>query len=139
MPLRATDFRGQEGPIPGWSVDSVLHALRIRRRRFLDSRRDARLRVEIDAELNGVLCRLEDISVGGARVSLQAAAAPVVGDAVRLVFTLASCGHSLDGAVRHASNDGLLVHLGIIFTEDQVEAIELLASSIGGLEGAQAS
>ena len=96
-----------------------MHALRIRRRRFIDSRKDARLRGEIDAELNVVLCRLEDISVGGARVMLQPAAAPAVGDAVRLVFTLTNCGHSLDGAVRHALNDGALVRLGITFTDDQ--------------------
>ena len=70
---------------------------------------------------------------------LQPADAPAVGDAVRLVFTLANCGHSLDGAVRHALNDGALVRLGITFTDDQAEAIELLASSIDGLEAAQAS
>lgn len=110
-----------------------------RRRPFNDWRRDPRYRVELEAELDGVECSLEDISVGGARVVIRQGAAPKIGDPVRLVFTLGGCGHSIGGVVLRANHNGLSSQLGIAFAGDQQEAIDLLASSLTDLDAAQAS
>ena len=105
----------------------------------MDWRRDPRYSIEVDAELNGAQCSIEDISVGGARVAIQRALAPEVGDSVRIAFTLAGCGHSLSGVVRRVSEDGLTSQIGIAFAGEQHEAIELLASSLDDFGAAQAS
>lgn len=110
-----------------------------RRRAFRDWRRDPRYRVELDAELDGAQCDLEDLSIGGARVMVRQGLAPKVGDPVRLTFTLGGCGHSIGGVVLRASNNGLSSQLGIAFAGDQQEAIDLLAASLTDLDAAQAS
>lgn len=117
--------------------DSIRHPFR--RRQFNDWRRDPRYRVELEGELDGAPCNLEDISIGGARVVLRQGSAPKIGDPVRLVFTLGSCGHSIGGVVLRANHNGLSSQLGIAFAGDQQDAIDLLASSLTDLDAAQAS
>ncbi len=105
----------------------------------MDWRRDPRYRVEVDAELNGARCSIEDISIGGARVAIQRSVAPEIGDPVRILFTLAGLGHSLSGVVLRASHDGLNSQIGVAFAGEQRDAIDLLASSLGDLGAAEAS
>jgi hypothetical protein len=94
--------------------------------------------VELDAELDGEQCSLEDISIGGARVVIQKDGAPRLGEPVRLVFTLGGCGHSIGGVVLRANDNGFLSQLGIAFAGDQSDAIDLLASSLTDLDVARA-
>ena len=110
-----------------------MRSLGLRRRGFRDWRRDLRVRVEIEAELNDTQCSLEDISIGGARIAMQRASAPRLGDPVQLTFTLSERGHSLYGVVIRSGDDGLQSAIGVAFAGGQPEAMDLLAAAIHDL------
>ena len=109
--------------------NSALRRLGVRRG-FSDWRRDRRVRVEMPAEISGAPCSLEDISISGARLALQKAAAPAIGDPVRLSFTLAGSVCSVQGVVIRSSDDGLMSQIGLAFAGEQPDAIESLGQAI---------
>ena len=119
-------------------TNSVLRGLGRRSQRLRDWRRDPRFRMDVDGDLGGVACTVEDLSLGGARVAVPAGLAPAVGEVVSLSFTVKGLGHRLDARVRRVTQAATLMQVGLEFTDGQDDAIDLLGDSLDDLRAAAA-
>jgi cellulose synthase (UDP-forming) len=110
---------------------------RIRDERFAGNRRaGARVEVELGARLDGIPCRISDLSVGGARIQMAAAGVVPphlreVGGQATLEVLAGERSLVLQVAVRRAERlpDGGL-DLGLAFLPDQLETVAQLVVAV---------
>jgi cellulose synthase (UDP-forming) len=116
-------------------------ALRIRAPEFAPEQRSGvRLPVTLRGTVDGAICTVDDLSLGGAGVTLPAGAS--VTGAVELVVLLADHTVTLQAAVRRLRETARGVELGLEFDTSQVVdiaelALALLSTDVAGLGGRQ--
>lgn len=86
-----------------------------------------RLRIAVDARLNGGVCRVQDLSPGGARVLIDGGGAPVVGDEATLALDLHGREIELRGLVRRRLEHGFHTRVALEFVPGQDQQIADLA------------
>jgi cellulose synthase (UDP-forming) len=117
-------------------------AMRIRAPEFAPERRDGvRLPVALRGTVDGVLCEIADLSLGGSSVQLPSSAAQV-GKTVEFVVLLPDHTVTLAATVRRRTPGDEALELGLEFAPDQAVdvadlALALLATDVAGLEDAQ--
>ena len=117
-------------------------AMRIRAPEFAPERRDGvRLRVVLRGTVDGVLCEIADLSLGGSSVQLPSSAAEV-GKTVEFVVLLPDRTVTLAATVRRRTPGDEALELGLEFAPDQAVdvadlALALLSTDVAGLEDAQ--
>lgn len=117
-------------------------AMRIRAPEFAPERRDGvRLPVALRGTVDGVLCEIADLSLGGSSVQLPSSAAQV-GKTVEFVVLLPDHTVTLAATVRRRTPGDEALELGLEFAPDQAVdvadlALALLSTDVAGLEDAQ--
>lgn len=117
-------------------------AMRIRAPEFAPERRDGvRLPVALRGTVDGVLCEIADLSLGGSSVQLPSSAAQV-GKTVEFVVLLPDHTVTLAATVRRRTPGDEALELGLEFAPDQAVdvadlALALPSTDVAGLEDAQ--
>lgn len=117
-------------------------AMRIRAPEFAPERRDGvRLPVVLRGTVDGALCEIADLSLGGSSVQLPSSAAQV-GKTVEFVVLLPDRAVTLAATVRRRTPGDAALELGLEFEPDQAVdvadlALALLSTDVAGLEDAQ--
>lgn len=110
------------------NIATVLLALVRRPGPAIPNRRQyMRLRIAVDAKLNGGPCRVQDLSPGGARVLVEGGGAPVVGDEATLALDLHGTAFDLTGLVRRRLEHGFHTRVALEFVPGQDEQLAELA------------
>jgi cellulose synthase/poly-beta-1,6-N-acetylglucosamine synthase-like glycosyltransferase len=118
-------------------------AMRIRAPEFAPERRNGvRLPVVLCGTVDGMLCAIDDLSLGGTGVALASSSAQV-GDTVEFVVLLPANIVTLASTVRRRTSGREGVELGLEFDSGQAVdiaglALALLSTDIAGLDEAQA-
>jgi cellulose synthase/poly-beta-1,6-N-acetylglucosamine synthase-like glycosyltransferase len=113
-------------------------AMRIRAPEFApDQRNGVRLSVALQGTVDGVVCAVDELSLGGAGVRASESGARV-GDTVELVVLLPDHTVTLDAVVRHRAEAEGDLDLGLEFDADQVVdiadlALALLSTDVEGV------
>jgi hypothetical protein len=112
------------------AADAYLMVRRNTETQVVDRRRQVRLLVEVDAALGASPCRVQDLSLGGARVLIDDHSAPSVGEAAVLAIEVSGERFELRCSVRRRLEHGYHTRVALEFLPDQDEAITNLAMAM---------
>lgn len=93
----------------------------------INRRQHVRILVENEALLDGTPCRVQDISLGGARVLIEDNSAPPSGQEVTLAIELHDTTFELRCSVRRRMEHGYFTRIGLEFLPEQRQHIADLA------------
>ncbi len=93
----------------------------------VNRRQHVRLLVEVEAALDGTPCKVQDLSLGGARVLVEDGGVPSFGEETTLRLDLSGVTFELRCIARRRLEHGLFTRVGLEFMPDQQQHIADLA------------